>query len=462
MPGFVIALFACAAANCDLTNLEPGATFPTYEACQAELTAKAPSFKDQLSRATGNGRSAQAVCVRESATITDVEEPYSVIDTAIVHSEASASSPFVGIVEAGQKVLVTGTVTGTQWLRVVMADGKSGFVFADHLRKLGGAPPQAAANAPPAPPAPPTPPAGSSTAQNQPPVTPAPAPAQPRGVAPAPRPAPTPAAPMPIPAAPAPPATPPPTAPVRPAAQKPELARKGEFRDCSDCPTMQTLPAGEFEMGSNADPSERPIHGVRIRPFAIANYEVSVAEWQACVDAGGCSYKPAAPDTDPEKRPMTNLSWDDAKQYVAWLAKKTGKPYRLPSEAEWEYAARAGTRTRYSWGEELKPGQADCQGCGPVHDRARPTDLGSFPANPWGLFDMEGNVAEWVEDCWHAYYRGAPTDGAAWSAPNCTSHVLRGGSWNNPPSDITVSSRNFYDGNVRYLGNGLRVALTTR
>ena len=117
---------------------------------------------------------------------------------------------------------------------------------------------------------------------------------------------------------------------------------------------------------------------------------------------------------------MTNLSWDDAKQYVAWLAKKTGKPYRLPSEAEWEYAARAGTRTRYSWGEELKPGQADCQGCGPVHDRARPTDLGSFPPNPWGLFDMEGNVAEWVEDCWHAYYRGAPTDGVAWSAPNCT------------------------------------------
>ena len=157
MPGFVIALFACAAANCDLTNLEPGATFPTYEACQAELTAKAPSFKDQLSRASGNGRSAQAVCVRESATITDVEEPYSVIDTAIVHSEASASSPFVGIVEAGQKVLVTGVVAGTQWLRVVMADGKSGFVFADHLRKLGGAPPQAAAGAPPAAPAPPTP-----------------------------------------------------------------------------------------------------------------------------------------------------------------------------------------------------------------------------------------------------------------------------------------------------------------
>ncbi len=154
MPGFVIALLACATANCDLTNLEPGVSFPTYEACQAELTAKAPSFKDQLERAGGTGRSAQTLCVREIATIIDVEEPYDVIDTAIVHSDASASSPFVGIVEAGQKTLVTGVVAGTQWLRVVMADGKSGFVFGDHLRKLGGTPPRVATATPPAAPPP--------------------------------------------------------------------------------------------------------------------------------------------------------------------------------------------------------------------------------------------------------------------------------------------------------------------
>lgn len=159
---------------------------------------------------------------------------------------------------------------------------------------------------------------------------------------------------------------------------------------------------------------------------------------------------------------MQNLSWTDAAEYVLWLQHATGKPYRLPSEAEWEYAAAAGTTSRFGWGEQPGVNNAGCKGCGPAHDDRRPADIGAFAPNAWGLHDMEGGVAEWVEDCWHVSYKGAPADGEAWRAPNCSRHVLRGGSWMNPPDDITVRVRNFYDTGVRYEANGLRVALTLR
>jgi formylglycine-generating enzyme required for sulfatase activity len=154
-----------------------------------------------------------------------------------------------------------------------------------------------------------------------------------------------------------------------------------------------------------------------------------------------------------------NLSWDDAAQYTQWLRRQTGRPYRLPTEAEWEYAARSGTTSAYSWGEQVGVAKANCSGCGGSYDPQLPAPVGSFPANPWGLFDMEGGIAEWVEDCWHRNYDGAPANGTAWQAPHCASHVLRGGSWKNPPKDITVSTRNYYDTSVRYLANGARVAM---
>ena len=144
---------------------------------------------------------------------------------------------------------------------------------------------------------------------------------------------------------------------------------------------------------------------------------------------------------------------------VQWLAKRTSKPYRLPSEAEWEYAAHAGTSARYSWGDQVGVGKASCNGCGGPRDSLHPPAIATYAPNPWGLHDMHGGVAEWVEDCWHSNYQGTPTDGSAWHTPSCPKHVLRGGSWNNPPADITSSSRNFYDANVRYLANGVRVAL---
>jgi formylglycine-generating enzyme required for sulfatase activity len=222
---------------------------------------------------------------------------------------------------------------------------------------------------------------------------------------------------------------------------------------------MVAIAGGTLTMGSNDDPTEKPIHKVAIPAFALSRYELTVADWAACASAGGCSYKPPISDLDPARTPMTNLSFTDATEYVAWLRKQTGKPYRLPSEAEWEYAARAGSNTRYSWGDQVGSGRADCEGCGGAHDARQPQPVDTFVANPLGLFGMAGGVAEWVEDCRHVTYQGAPEDGSPWLMPNCMQHVLRGGSWKSGPRDVTVSSRNFYDASVRYLANGMRVAL---
>jgi formylglycine-generating enzyme required for sulfatase activity len=199
---------------------------------------------------------------------------------------------------------------------------------------------------------------------------------------------------------------------------------------------------------------------VHVGPFAISKFELTQAQWDTCVTEGGCKYKPDRSEPAPERQPMRNLSWDDAVQYVQWLAKRTGKPYRLPTEAEWEYAARAGSSSRYSWGDQIGTGKASCNGCGNPRDPVHPPAIGMYPPNAWGIYDMQGGVAEWVEDCWHNSYHGAPADGSAWRSQSCSKHVLRGGSWNNPPPDIAVSTRNFYDTNVRYLANGVRVAMT--
>jgi formylglycine-generating enzyme required for sulfatase activity len=257
-------------------------------------------------------------------------------------------------------------------------------------------------------------------------------------------------------------AQPPPRAMPVPAPSAPSL-RAGEFRDCADCPVMKTLPGGVFIMGSNEDPTERPMHRVSVPPVALGEYVVTEAEWDACAQAGGCAYKPPHEEAATGRRPMANLSWTDAQQYAGWLRQRTGKPYRLPSEAEWEYAARAGSTARFgALGDQVGVGRVNCDGCGGSHDPHRPADVDAFPPNPWGLYAMLGGVAEWVEDCWHATYQGAPANGSAWVGGSCERRVLRGGSWKNPPSDVTVSARNFYDASVRYVANGVRIALSLR
>jgi formylglycine-generating enzyme required for sulfatase activity len=247
-------------------------------------------------------------------------------------------------------------------------------------------------------------------------------------------------------------------APAQPPAKAPSSA-SGESRDCATCPVMIALPAGSFTMGSHSDdPSEKPPHHVTIAaPFAIGKYEVTVEQWNACADANACPRLSA--DTNSVKNaPARDLSWDDAQLYVKWLAKTTGKPYRLPTEAEWEYADRAGTTSKYWWGEQMRKGQANCKDCGEPWHKEGPESVGTFAANPYGLHDMNGSVWEWVSDCWHNSYQNAPNDGRAWDAPGCNMRVIRGGSWREGSDYMLTSTRFKYSQSVRQSQDGFRVA----
>ena len=174
------------------------------------------------------------------------------------------------------------------------------------------------------------------------------------------------------------------------------------FRDCDGCPEMVVIPAGTFRMGCEAGREcvsrEQPVHAVTIgRPFALSKYEVTFEEYDRF------TYPNRVNDRGwgRGRRPVINVSWNDAQEYVAWLSSEAGAQYRLPSEAEWEYAARAGTATAYSWGSQVGSNRANCDGCGSRWDNEMTAPVGSFGANAWGLHDMHGNVWEWVQDCWH-------------------------------------------------------------
>jgi len=260
------------------------------------------------------------------------------------------------------------------------------------------------------------------------------------------------------------------------AAMTPPPRDEGAIRDCEACPELVAVAAGGFEMGArNLSPAERPVHHVDLaRPFAIGRYEVSFAEWDACVADGGCNgFRPDDHGWGRGDRPVVGVSWDDAIAFAGWLSKKTGQHYRLPTEAEWEYAAHGGSRplknvaagaaaTAYWWGDAPGRGRANCAGCGSPFDGKQTAPVGSFEPNPLGLYNMHGNAAEWVADCWSASYAGAPTDGGAVDRPQCGERVLRGGAFNQDPSYATAASRFKYDATVRYYAHGFRVARDMR
>ncbi len=218
-------------------------------------------------------------------------------------------------------------------------------------------------------------------------------------------------------------------------------------------------------MGSPAHEADReanegPLHEVTIaRPFAVSKFEVTFDEWDACVAAAAC---PRAADSwGRGEMPVIDVSWRDAQQYVGWLSQVTSAAYRLLTEAEWEYAARAGSQSAYSWGESPGTGNANCDGCGSPWDLRQTAPVGSFNANAFGLHDMHGNVWEWVEDTWHDNFEGAPGDGSAWlqgGDPNF--RVVRGASWRNELELVRAAVRVERNVNVRFDTLGLRVART--
>lgn len=251
-----------------------------------------------------------------------------------------------------------------------------------------------------------------------------------------------------------------------------------EFQECADCPKMVAIPAGKFTMGSPAtEPGrfdvEGPQHVVTVRAFALGKFDVTNAEFLAFLRQTDYQPAPCNPilgltwknlglgraytpgERDPPLNPAVCLSWNDAQAYIAWLngkvrglpsSPKTGVgPYRLPSEAEWEYAARAGTTTARWWGDAIGTGNANCNGCGSKWDGTLIAPVGSFGPNPFGLYDMLGNVWQWMNDCWNESYVGAPGDGSTWTSGDCSKHVLRGGSWSNVPNFIRSATRSRAD-----------------
>lgn len=249
-----------------------------------------------------------------------------------------------------------------------------------------------------------------------------------------------------------------------------------EFRECPNCPEMVGIPAGKFVMGSpESEPgrfdSEGPRHVVAIKAFALGKYDITSEQFLAFLEstgyqpapcnrildmqwhlpAPGVAYPPAPTNTEPPKWPAICLDWHDADAYIAWLNSKvkrlrpilahTKGPYRLPTEAEWEYAARAGTTTARWWGNPIGTGNANCDGCGSKWDNVLLDEVDSFKPNPFGLYGVLGNVWQWTADCWHPNYVGAPRDGRPWTDRDCAKHVIRGGSWGNVPIFVRSATR---------------------
>jgi formylglycine-generating enzyme required for sulfatase activity len=228
------------------------------------------------------------------------------------------------------------------------------------------------------------------------------------------------------------------------------LKREESFKDCAaDCPEMVAIPIGSFAMGSTANevghqPSEEPRHNVTIaKPFAVSKFAVTFAEWDACAAGGECASHIDDGGWGRSHQPVINVSWEDTQHYITWLSRITGKTYRLLTEAEYEYAARAGTQTAYPWGDEIGQSNANCAGCGSRWDLTQPAPVGSFAPNQFGLYDMVGNVWEWVEDCLHEDYSDVPpVDGSAWmTGGDCSKHRLRGGSWTSDPDEVRSAIR---------------------
>ena len=232
------------------------------------------------------------------------------------------------------------------------------------------------------------------------------------------------------------------------------------FKDCETCPEMVVIPAGSFKKGALSGAGHthgKPIRKVTIGySFAVGKYEVTQAEWEALMGMNPSSFMGA-------RRPVDTVTWDEAKSFVKKLSEQTGKEYRLLSESEWEYMARAGSTTKYPWGDEIDSSKAK-YASGDGSEKST-VPVGSYSANAFGVYDTAGNVMEWVEDCWHENYhesyKDAPDDGSAWtSGGNCKARVLGGGCWYNGPGYVSSAARGVHYTSKQLNGIGFRIART--
>jgi formylglycine-generating enzyme required for sulfatase activity len=252
------------------------------------------------------------------------------------------------------------------------------------------------------------------------------------------------------------------------------LRPKDTFRECDKCPEMVVVPAGSFTMGSPVSEPERfdeeaQVHVTIDKPFAVGKFAVTFDEWDACVSDGGCGgYRPSDHDWGRSDRPVINVSWDDARKYVTWLSGKTGKTYRLLSEAEYEYVTRAGTTTPFWWGSSITPEQANYDGSrdpykgGGIKGEYRGLTMAvdSFAANPWGLYNVHGNLWERTEDCWNDSNSGNPGNGSARTTGDCRKRVLRGGDWSSSPGFLRAAARIRSNSGDRFIYIGFRLGRT--
>jgi formylglycine-generating enzyme required for sulfatase activity len=356
--------------------------------------------------------------------VKELQDEYRVLRTASVREGPSVNSKRVGVVDKGNSVLVTGRVVDSNWYRVKTGAGQTGFMYGALLTKT-----TEITNKPIITVEPNVTDKAQDKRPNMQKVTKKKA-------------------------------SPP---PIGAPSLTETLSQTTSFRDCAECPEMVFIAPDSYKMGDrHGDKSEQPVHKVTLtQPFAIGKYEVTVNEWKACVNDKGCTYLPKTTGME-EDHPVRDISWTDAQQYVKWLSKKTGERYRLPTEAEWEFAARGGTLTRFWWGDQFELNKVNCKNCGGVWDRELPSKVGRYAPNPFGLYDMNGGVWEWVDDCWHKSYHGAPRDGSSWGKKNCRVRVLRGGSWRNDRSYMYSACRFRYDADVRFIANGFRVVKTQK
>ena len=236
------------------------------------------------------------------------------------------------------------------------------------------------------------------------------------------------------------------------------------FKDCAECPELVVIPPGQFRMGDlsgDDDMNAKPVHQVRIvYSFAVGKHEVTQAQWQAVMGNNPSHYRG-------NDLPVARVTWYKTRAFIERLNEKTGQQYRLLSEAEWEYVARAGANTRYSWGDRFDVTKANALQRRRIRDsgslrrwQSTPTPVGSYAPNAFGLYDMHGNAREWVEDCWNEVYYGAPTDGSVWTSGDCNHRVLRGGSFDNPKKWLRSAQRWWLKVDYEDFTLGFRVART--